>query len=222
MHILCKCKRWNLSAALRAGLITRWLAHYPFGGPAASETTRREIVKRVTSNQTDDVDMAEILHMVDFDPDGRKQLRKCGLVGSAMWEDRDDEDVQMLGGDDTAGLSTTTGRRIREESLEEQALRRRRREAVVISDGGRPLGQRDIFERADTGGTDVVGEDYDIAIYERQTERLREETERLRRETDSIRRSTEQIRSEAQRLRRESEAIQGERRRWDWGWLLGT
>lgn len=156
--------------------------------------------------------------MVDYDPEGRKQLRKCGLVGSAMWEDRDDEDVQMLGGHDTAGLSTTT-RRVREESLEEQALRRRRREAVVISDGGRPLGQRDIFERADAGGADVVGDDYDmIPAYERQTERFREETERLRRETESIRRSTEQIRRETERLRRESEELQVERGRWGWLW----
>lgn len=214
--------RWDLSAALRAGLITRWLAKYPFGGPSASENEKREIVKRIKSNQTDDMDMCEILHMVDYDPEGRKQLRKCGLVGSAMWEDRDDEDIHMLGGDDTAGLSSIAGRRIREESLEEQALRRRRREAVVISDGGRPLGQRDIFERADTGGTDPLpdavepeaefrehGEDDDMAPDdERQTERFHQETERLRR----IRRETERLRRETGGIRREERGW----RRWLW------
>ncbi len=83
--------------------------------------------------------MCEVIVRLDNLAEGRKQLRKCGLTGSAIGENDDGEgDIWMMDGEDTAGGEQglrAGGRRVREESAEEQALRRRRREAVVFSEG---------------------------------------------------------------------------------------
>ncbi|XHG02750.1 hypothetical protein AWENTII_006088 [Aspergillus wentii] len=142
----------NIPAALEAGIISRWLSKYPF--PCAmSETSRRQdVVILMKTWWYDDTVMSSIFGTLSSHPDGAKQLRKHGLMGSVMEEnDHDDEDyagsdVWMVDGEDTAGMSQYSGRRLQERSPEEQALRRRRREAMVLSDGGRPLGNDDIIQ----------------------------------------------------------------------------
>ena len=143
----------NTREALRAGLVSRWLAEYPFGGPNTPEGRRIEIVQSLRTGRSEDYIMNNILLAVDSEPEGRKQLRKYHLLGSVIGETPDDDedgDILMIGGEDIAGRNSGRlrheGSRIREESLEEQTLRRRRREAMVISDDGAPLGRDNIIQ----------------------------------------------------------------------------
>lgn len=107
---------------------------------------------------SDDAVMSAIFGTLTTHPDGIKQLRKHGLMGSMIEEDDeededdeddiyDDGDVRMTNGDDTAGNNYGRSRRHQGRSPEEQALRRRRREAMVLSEGGRPIGREDIIQR---------------------------------------------------------------------------
>ncbi|MCJ1417093.1 hypothetical protein MMC32_003432 [Xylographa parallela] len=143
----------SIREALRAGLVSRWLAKYPFGGPKSSESRKVEIVQSLRAGRSEDFMMRRILIAIDSEPEGRKQLRNYHLLGSVIGEtpdDDDDGDVLMVGGEEVAGHSNGRlrhqGSRIHEESLEEQALRRRRREAMVISDDGAPLGRDNIIQ----------------------------------------------------------------------------
>lgn len=140
----------NIPGALQAGIVSRWLSKYPFPCAAADEARRQDVVLLCKSWWGDDTFMCSIINTLASHPDGVKQLRKYGLMGSMMEEnDHDDydrdSDVWMVGGDDTAGPRGLSGRRLREESEEERALRRRRREAMVFSEGGRPLGNDNII-----------------------------------------------------------------------------
>ena len=139
-----------------------------------------EAVQQLKTWNTEDTLMCEILSMIDDAPEGRKELRKHRLVGSAIGETDDEEgDTLMIGGEDTAGLSigsAARGRRIREESIEEQALRRRRREAMVLSEGGRPLGRDDIIQRDNVVSDEDVEQDLERLI---EDEARREDEERV-------------------------------------------
>ncbi|KAJ9297614.1 hypothetical protein DTO271G3_4389 [Paecilomyces variotii] len=140
----------NIHGALQAGIVSRWLSKYPFPCAVADEARRQDVVLLCKSWWGDDTFMCSIINTLASHPDGVKQLRKYGLMGSMMEEnDHDDydrdSDVWMVGGDDTAGPRGLSGRRLREESEEERALRRRRREAMVFSEGGRPLGNDNII-----------------------------------------------------------------------------
>ncbi|KAJ5166563.1 uncharacterized protein N7482_005344 [Penicillium canariense] len=144
----------NLPSALDAGLISRWLSKYPFPCALGESSRRQDVVLLMKTWWADDVVMSSIFGTLATHPDGIKQLRKYGLMGSMIEEnDQDDDDdadsdVWMVDGDDTAGsFRPTSARRLREDSAEEQALRRRRREAMVLSEGGRPLGNDDIIQR---------------------------------------------------------------------------
>lgn len=107
---------------------------------------------------SDDAVMSSIFGSLTTHPDGIKQLRKHGLMGSMIEEDDEDDedddedevyddgDVRMTNGEDTAGNTYGPSRR-HQRSAEEQALRRRRREAMVLSEGGRPIGREDIIQR---------------------------------------------------------------------------
>ena len=83
--------------------------------------------------------MYDILHCVCNDPEGRKQLRNHGLVGSSIGEST--EDLFMQNEEDAdAG-------RVRRRDRDQQALRRRRREAMVLHEGDEPLTTDDIIQR---------------------------------------------------------------------------
>jgi len=148
----------QLQPALREGLVSRWLAHYPYGGAPSSDILRVQTVADLRRGATEDGDMNQILIMLDRDPDGRRQLRKYGLIDSAMGEILDEEEDVMGVGLVHVGVGggmqrrtlrpirhVNSGARVREENAEEQALRRMRREAMVLSDGGGPLGSADII-----------------------------------------------------------------------------
>ncbi|KAL4888705.1 hypothetical protein BDV59DRAFT_205948 [Aspergillus ambiguus] len=142
----------NIAAALEAGVISRWLAKYPFPCALSEPSRRQDVVILMKTWWSDDAVMSSIFSTLSTHPEGKKQLRKYGLMGSVMEEnDQDDDDadgdsdVWMVDGDDTAGSRQAPGRRFRG-TAEEQAVRRRRREAMVLSDGGRPIGSDDIIQ----------------------------------------------------------------------------
>lgn len=158
MFVLCVACRGKMAEVLRAGLVTRWLAKYPFGGFETPDTAKQLLIKHLKNHETEwsDPTMTEILRFVDSEPEGRRQLRNHGLLGSVIGEspdDEDDKDISMSGAEDGAVTGVTVGalrgRRIREESIEEQALRRRRREAMVLHEGNSPVSRSDIIQRDD-------------------------------------------------------------------------
>lgn len=143
--------RENISVALEAGVVSRWLSRYPFPCALAEPSRKQDLVILMKSWWTDDAVMSSIFSTISSHPDGTRQLRRHGLMGSMMEEnDHDDDDVDsdvwMVDGEDTAGSSRLSGPRVREGTAEEQAVRRRRREAMVLSDGGHPLRQDDIIQ----------------------------------------------------------------------------
>ncbi|KAJ6014001.1 hypothetical protein N7540_008592 [Penicillium herquei] len=153
----------NIPAAIEAGIVTRWLTKYPFPCALDEPSRRHEVVLLLKTWWGDDTVMSSIFSTLTTHPEGVKQLRNHGLMGSMLEEANDqddddvddddededeDEDVWMTNGEDTAGsYRGPSSRRPREGSVEEQALRRRRREAMVLSEGGRPFGREDIIQR---------------------------------------------------------------------------
>lgn len=142
----------NIPAALEAGIVSRWLSKYPFPCALTEPSRKQDVVILMKTWWSDDAVMSSIFSTLSSHPDGAKQLRRYGLMGSMIEEnDHDDEDdwdsdVWMVDGEDTAGSRQVSSRRVREGTAEEQAARRRRREAMVLSDGGRPLGNDDIIQ----------------------------------------------------------------------------
>ena len=153
LYILYHTMRSNAIDALRAGLVHRWLSKYPFGGTETTEMQKMEIVQCLKTGQSEDIALGRIIGLICMEPEGRRQLRKYRLIGSAMDESRDDDgDVVMIDSVEidepvnSEGMNVAA--RVHDESVEEQALRRRRREAMVISDDGEPLGRENIIQRA--------------------------------------------------------------------------
>lgn len=77
----------NVSAAINAGIISRWLAHYPF--PKLGSDERHGIDNLIQYCYNYDTDMATILGALGTHIDGSRQLRKHGLLAvSKIIEDR--------------------------------------------------------------------------------------------------------------------------------------
>ncbi|KAI9806802.1 MAG: hypothetical protein M1833_002458 [Piccolia ochrophora] len=141
LFVLVRLLPYNVPLALKAGLVHRWLAHYPFGN---NEAQTRAAIRKYRTYNIDDTLMSEVICTLENHPEARKQMRQVGLTGSSMGEDEDGDEL-MVDGEETAGFATA--RRPREESTEERMVRRRRREAMVLSDGAQPLGRDDIIQR---------------------------------------------------------------------------
>jgi hypothetical protein len=123
---------------------------------------------------SDDPVMSSIVNTIGSQPEGLKQLRKHGLMGSRLEElptggfeslidvpapetevddgggiQYDDGDTDWVVEDEDTAAAPAVGWGTRpqpERSASEQARRRRRREAMVFSEGGRPLGRDDIIQ----------------------------------------------------------------------------
>ncbi|KAL6240524.1 hypothetical protein RBB50_012542 [Rhinocladiella similis] len=175
-------------SALTAGLVTKWLVEYPF--PCALPENqgynfKRSDVARLFERsawKSDDHLMAGIIFQIVHHPRGRKQMREAGLQASSYrenlmndswnnawvterWDQGDsDDDVAMVGGEQTAGqvrddltdwdgilppISAARQRSV-ERSQEEEHLRRRHREAIVVAERGTPLSRENILQRADS------------------------------------------------------------------------
>lgn len=116
-------------SALKSGLVTRWLANYPFPCTLPENSGlnfKRSDVSRLFDRMawmTDDPVMADIILEVMQYPLGRKQMRDVGLSassykenvdrhvwdsgwGESNWADADENnDVRMIHGEDTAGVA---------------------------------------------------------------------------------------------------------------------
>ena len=147
LHIVIRMFPWPITSALHAGLVTRWLKRYPFGGSCSSVEQKRTIIQKLSLNETEDAPMSFIVHKVVNDPLGRAELVACDLLSQRVRRLLDEKEQA-----ESSSFPTMMGRgrRIREESLEEQALRRRRREAMVLHEGRGPLERSDIIQRDDT------------------------------------------------------------------------
>ena len=159
----------RVTEALQAGLVSRWLANFPFGGPDASTARKKEIIWHIVKvdplNDDSDFDFAtgRLLYMAFRIPDVRKEMEKHGLIDAPDIDDADFCPVRARAND-----------RPREESFEEQALRRRRREAIVLGENGRPIQREDIIERGPDPMEEPL-EESDESEVEAELERLTEE-----------------------------------------------
>ena len=171
MYVLARLIPYNVSEALKAGVVTRWLAKYPFGD---TEHDRREAIKALKTWNAQDVLLSEIVCAIESHPDGRKQMRMAGLTGSAMGEtDSDGGERVNEGVEDTEAIiagGLASGRRLRNASSEERFRRRRRREAMVLSDGAEPIGSDDIIQQRPTD----FRRDEEEAVINQEMERLME------------------------------------------------
>ncbi|KAI9778578.1 MAG: hypothetical protein M1839_007971 [Geoglossum umbratile] len=202
MYVLARLIPYNVSEALKAGVVTRWLAKYPFGD---TEHDRREMIRALKTWSAQDMLLSEIVCAIEGHPDGRKQMRMAGLTGSAMGEpdsDGDERIIRMVEDTEAILASGLVSRRgLRNASSEERVRRRRRREAMVLSDGVEPIGSNDIIQQHPT---DFRRDEEEAAI--------NQEMERL----------MEQVLSTNAPGR--AAAAQPEQRRWGdviWGWTGG-
>jgi len=157
------------TTAFSAGLVSKWLKHYPFPCALPENGCRRQdVVKLFKKWGQDDPLMASIMTKITSQPTGLKQLRKYGLTGSSYGEAKIDfggiDDVFMADGEAPADndIPSTTSpgeaaarsnpsrsRRHPDPASNqaERAVRQRRREAAVYSEGNAPLTQDNIFQR---------------------------------------------------------------------------
>lgn len=142
-------KQW-----LKAGLVTRWLQHYPFGGIKAKYFNKKqkmqlrsELIDEIQAYETDDQDLEIIFRELLSDNTAVAQLRRYSLMGScANTEDKCKTlPVVKFRRHSTASLPLRRDDYDTETEEFQAARRRRRREAVVIGDAGQPISQDNIF-----------------------------------------------------------------------------
>lgn len=156
MFILSWLLGQDVTLGLRAGVVNRWLAKYPFG---RNEIETQEAIKKLRAFDAEDGPMSEIIFRLEKHPEGKRQMRRAGLIASSIADLRDDE--RHMAELDSSPLmeSSLARRRAREDTSEQRMIRRRRREAVVVSDGAQPLRRDDIIQREDTvTDEDIVAE----------------------------------------------------------------
>jgi len=175
----------NIAPALSAGLVTRWLANYPF--PCSLPQNSHMNYKRsdITglferkSWASDDPLMGEVMQIIMHSAEGVKQLREAGLRKSSYkenvdqdgwvssdspwnhaWDEEDDVAMLNVPEGDAARLSWhrfVAGVRPRSSERSHESLRRRHREAIVVAEPGIPLGREHILQRVE-GPRDPFGE----------------------------------------------------------------
>lgn len=237
------------SPALSAGLVSKWLKHYPF--PCAlseNGSHRQEVVKLFKTWGSDDPLMASIMSIITRHPEGLKQLRRHGLTGSSYGEAEIDfggvgegqgggmEDVFMTDGEDTAGYPSTMvstvssvveprpgsswARRPHQDNQAERAVRQRRREATVYSEGNAPLTQRNIFQRQPSN-SNLAGSPGGAPVESTSSPEIEAELAGLREEIEHAVSAAplEDVREENLTRRREEVTMQPSRTSGFWRWL---
>jgi len=127
-------------------LVQRWVVQYPYGGKDASPQKKMVTVSRLIHGHTDDEYLGAILTCIHRTAPGRKQLRKSGLIGSAIKEDdlaegsntrlnlegvTEYSDNPMIQDTNVIMPPETPGEQLTGED-EQVRLRRRRRNAMVV------------------------------------------------------------------------------------------
>ncbi|KAF6230150.1 hypothetical protein HO133_004489 [Letharia lupina] len=161
LYVLHHILGYDNAKAVEAGVISRWLAQYPFGGGDASKYKKKKTIMEILDNRSyyEDGDfgrtMREMLFCMSRIPLLRDEMVEHGLLDFPKGNHITDYWNIPEGSERTyphtnrtrRGNPTGTSNRPREESFEEQALRRRRREAMVLGEVGRPIERADIIER---------------------------------------------------------------------------
>lgn len=151
LYVLHQILCFDVAKASKAGVVSRWLAQYPFGG-AHDLGDKKKTVMEILDNGPiyEDCDfrstMRAVLGYMKRNPLLRKEMVEHGLLDVSKINDDDWNMVPYQTTNTTrSGIPVRSSNRPREESFEEQALRRRRREAMVLGEVGRPI--VDIIER---------------------------------------------------------------------------
>ena len=131
MYILAWLLSRNTRLGVKAGVVKRWLAKYPFG---SNDTETREAIKKIRSCASDDSVMYEIILRLETNGKAKKEMRQAGLLDSSLEEEEDEYDWR-------AGVELYPALedlpRMRDDTSEERELRRRHREAIVVGGGSR-------------------------------------------------------------------------------------
>ena len=175
----------GLREALRAGLVTDWLMHYPWQVAAADDSPKevQPLLSALIDHQIADPRQAIKARMQWPHPDATMSwiLRELAKNKKRFPSDQIEDFGLFDQPSFDSGAATTTmnpsvfledmsleeewmamneGSRTHEESEEEAMLRRRRREAVIIQEDGQPPGSADIIQRLTT---DLPGSPADSA-----------------------------------------------------------
>ena len=182
LMILLRLMSLDVTLAVRSGVITGWLTHYPFDSDTSKKQAAIQSLRVFTAG--DDL-LSHIFNGLAQEPDGARQLREAGLL-PPEWERAEPDDGQSLriirhvrsrndwstddgdsSSDDSSAAPTTDGepqahdnfRRRRPGNAAESSIRRRRREVMVLSDGAQPWNSGDVIHATETGGTPVGDDD---------------------------------------------------------------
>ena len=172
---------YNLTEALDAGLISRWLLYYPFGGSSTYGSRKRALVQELRALDSEDEVMSDIVNTICSEEEGWKQMIEYGLVEEFNLASVPPDGQTAYGVSNQGSWHNmmTRGRRVREESVEEQALRRRRREAMVLNEGGRPFEGGDIIHRDHIIRDEDVEEELEQLVNEVRREHEEAEAQRV-------------------------------------------
>ena len=153
LHILI-LRPSTMEQWLKAGLITRWLTHYPFGGIKAKNLNKKQrlqlrskLIDEINASETDDQDLEVIFRELLSERTSVAQLRRHDLMGS--FANVEDKCISLpfvkFRYQSTASPPLRRDDHDTETEEFQAARRRRRREAVVIGDAGQPISQDNIF-----------------------------------------------------------------------------
>ncbi|KAI9828709.1 MAG: hypothetical protein M1832_001812 [Thelocarpon impressellum] len=200
LTMLVRLSRFGVPLCLRAGLITRWLAHYPLGPDLQS---KQAAVQRLRTYRADDGLLSEMICILYNDAEGRAHLRAAGLIpddavsiassdsssirlashddyDAPTEADTDDEDVDNIDG---SAAGPQVRRPVLPGNAAERRARRRRREAMVLSDGLLPWGRDDVIQTDEPAGARARAEDEQVSReLEELMDRARQEDRRAGRQ----------------------------------------
>ena len=230
LFILHEILGFDVAKALEAGVISRWLAQYPFGGLNASAYKKKKTIMDLLDNGHFYEDsefretMQSILRYMSSIPSLRKEMVEHGLLDVTKgnditvdvnfshcekrpWTDyvQDDWHINRTRG----GIPVGTFNRLMEDSFEEQALRRRRREAMVLGEVGRPIERADIIER-DSAALDGIRSPAMASLFDQREEESAQPV---------IAVEDEDVEEELELLMEEITQSESTRHRGWWSWL---
>jgi hypothetical protein len=201
----------STTTALSAGLVSKWLKHYPFPCALPENGSRRQdVVELFKGWKDDDPWMTSIMEVLTRSPDALEELRTHGLTGSSYGETEIDtdylNDYHVAIGEnpddylpvtpEATRPSSSWSRRFPDPSSNqaERAVRQRRREAAVYSEGNAPLTQDNIFQRQSSNPGPPPETNPEIeAELARMNEEIEREDEIVAQETRNVIRATSRL-----------------------------
>ncbi|KAL8631535.1 hypothetical protein Q9189_002753 [Teloschistes chrysophthalmus] len=163
--------RHSVQFAIDYGVVSLWLAKYPFGGDLESRypssqasqlaAKRRRLEDLKIGRDKDRTMVSIIKHILGYryarEYISNAEFPRDFFFDAIRFDDNENEDEYSqiwhetngaaMAPESSLGPMMRRGQRVREESLEEQALRSRRREAMVLGETGRPIEGTDIIQR---------------------------------------------------------------------------